>query len=516
MHGDGHASRDWLYVDDDAEAIEALIEAPIDSDRRRGGQRRHRASTSPSRDRAARARRRRPTRGSTVEHVDERPGRSTATSARPRSWSGSPAGGRGRPSPDGLERTVAWYRENEAWWRAAAGPERPRLLVLGAGPAQLGLLAAARARRRRGDRRRPRPGRARLRAGRQRAIVSTEDEPGNRAARARARGSAGSSRRAPTGRSASPRGSQSGSACRIRSTPRPARSSRRRRASASGLPRPASHMRGAVDPRTACRRALRGQSDRSSGTARPDARPRAGRAWHPRSPLRRGVARRRLAVEELVDGPEVTVNAVSLEGEFTRSRSPTGSTADPPAFGVALAPCLAVGEHDSSAAVGAARAAAAASASRGADVHAGAARPRRPPRDRAGARLGGGTTRSSARRRSASTSTGWQSTSPRLDPTSRAVPRGQSPGGACVVFLVAPAAILRSVEGVEEARASRHPLGARLPLARARAVRAAPPRRRPRRRRARRRRRAGDDALAKARRRGVRRRYASSSMRTPA
>ena len=28
IHGDGHASRDWLYVDDDAEAIEAIIEAP--------------------------------------------------------------------------------------------------------------------------------------------------------------------------------------------------------------------------------------------------------------------------------------------------------------------------------------------------------------------------------------------------------------------------------------------------------------------------------------------------------
>jgi dTDP-glucose 4,6-dehydratase len=25
IHGDGHASRDWLYVDDDAEAIEAVI-----------------------------------------------------------------------------------------------------------------------------------------------------------------------------------------------------------------------------------------------------------------------------------------------------------------------------------------------------------------------------------------------------------------------------------------------------------------------------------------------------------
>src|SRR5438132_1896539 len=31
VHGDGHASRDWLYVDDDAEAIEAVIEAELDS-----------------------------------------------------------------------------------------------------------------------------------------------------------------------------------------------------------------------------------------------------------------------------------------------------------------------------------------------------------------------------------------------------------------------------------------------------------------------------------------------------
>ncbi len=31
IHGDGHASRDWLYVDDHAEAIEVLIESPIDS-----------------------------------------------------------------------------------------------------------------------------------------------------------------------------------------------------------------------------------------------------------------------------------------------------------------------------------------------------------------------------------------------------------------------------------------------------------------------------------------------------
>src|SRR5205814_6671306 len=31
IHGDGHASRDWLYVDDDAEAIEAVSAAPLDA-----------------------------------------------------------------------------------------------------------------------------------------------------------------------------------------------------------------------------------------------------------------------------------------------------------------------------------------------------------------------------------------------------------------------------------------------------------------------------------------------------
>src|SRR3712207_5541834 len=30
IHGDGHASRDWLYVDDDAEAIETIIAAPLE------------------------------------------------------------------------------------------------------------------------------------------------------------------------------------------------------------------------------------------------------------------------------------------------------------------------------------------------------------------------------------------------------------------------------------------------------------------------------------------------------
>jgi dTDP-glucose 4,6-dehydratase len=47
IHGDGHASRDWLYVDDDAEAIEAII-ARRSSGRRRGVNVAT-GSTSPSR-----------------------------------------------------------------------------------------------------------------------------------------------------------------------------------------------------------------------------------------------------------------------------------------------------------------------------------------------------------------------------------------------------------------------------------------------------------------------------------
>ena len=47
IHGDGHASRDWLYVDDDAEAIETIIAADLDSVAGRG----RRATPRAPRDR---------------------------------------------------------------------------------------------------------------------------------------------------------------------------------------------------------------------------------------------------------------------------------------------------------------------------------------------------------------------------------------------------------------------------------------------------------------------------------
>jgi dTDP-glucose 4,6-dehydratase len=116
IHGDGRASRDWLYVDDDAEAIEAIIEAPID---RVSGEVLNVATGldisvldiaelvlsllgKPS---------------SLRVHVEERPGQvrrhigSTDKIAQLCGW-------RARTSfEEGLARTVAWYRDNEPWWR---------------------------------------------------------------------------------------------------------------------------------------------------------------------------------------------------------------------------------------------------------------------------------------------------------------------------------------------------------------------------------------------------------------
>jgi dTDP-glucose 4,6-dehydratase len=117
IHGDGHASRDWIYVEDDAEGIEALIEADVD---KVAGEV---INLATGRD------------VSVVEvadlvldalgkpsslkrHVDERPGQvdrhigATEKAERLLGW-------RARTSfEEGLERTVAWYRDNEAWWRA--------------------------------------------------------------------------------------------------------------------------------------------------------------------------------------------------------------------------------------------------------------------------------------------------------------------------------------------------------------------------------------------------------------
>ena len=116
IHGDGHASRDWLYVDDDAEAIEAIIETPLE---RVAGEVLNVATgiDIPVERIAELVLEVLGKPLSLKEHVPERPGQvdrhigSTDKLERLSGW-------RARTSfEDGLERTAAWYRENVSWWR---------------------------------------------------------------------------------------------------------------------------------------------------------------------------------------------------------------------------------------------------------------------------------------------------------------------------------------------------------------------------------------------------------------
>jgi dTDP-glucose 4,6-dehydratase len=123
VHGDGHASRDWLYVDDDAEAIEAVIAADIDT---LAGEVVNVAtgvdiSVSQIADTVLDVLGKP---SSLKAYVDERLGQvdrhigSTDKAERLLGW-------RARTSfEEGLARTVEWYRENDGWWRGIQQGER--------------------------------------------------------------------------------------------------------------------------------------------------------------------------------------------------------------------------------------------------------------------------------------------------------------------------------------------------------------------------------------------------------
>ncbi len=122
IHGDGHASRDWLYVFDDAEAIEAVIEAPLGDV---AGEVLNIAtgvdvSVAEVADLVLTLLRKPP---DLRQHIDERPGQvdrhigSTAKAEELLGWRARTA------FEDGLERTVAWYRDNEVWWRGILAKE---------------------------------------------------------------------------------------------------------------------------------------------------------------------------------------------------------------------------------------------------------------------------------------------------------------------------------------------------------------------------------------------------------
>jgi len=122
IHGDGHASRDWLYVTDDAEAIVAAIRAPIDAI---AGEVVNVATgvDIPIFEVARLVLDAVGKPADLVRHVAERPGQvdrhigSTEKAQRLLGWTAQTS------FAQGLERTVAWYGDNEAWWRAILARE---------------------------------------------------------------------------------------------------------------------------------------------------------------------------------------------------------------------------------------------------------------------------------------------------------------------------------------------------------------------------------------------------------
>ncbi len=218
---------------------------------------------------------------------------------------------------------------------------RPRLLVLGAGPAQLGLLEAARAR---GlwlavvDRDPAAPG---FVFADRRCILSTEDEPGIErvAAALEIEGIIAPGTDWPVGVAARiaerlgvPHPLSPATAVLATNKLR-----QRERLAEAGVPQPRWWVVGgeeaAPDVTLPC------------VVKAPDRQGQKGLSLvHDRAGLEaaletaRSVARAGAAlVEELVDGPEVTVVGFSVDGEFTPLAVTDRTVAEPPAFGVALA-----------------------------------------------------------------------------------------------------------------------------------------------------------------------------------
>ena len=159
-------------------------------------------------------------------------------------------------------------------------------------------------------------------------------------------------------------------------------------------------------------------------------------------------------VEEYVDGPEVTVQAVSIDGVFHPLLVADRLTADPPAFGVALAhawPCVSETQSPIEAARAAAEALGVRNGPTYTQIRVGADGSRVVE---LAARLGGGHDAELTE-----AATGVKLNDLALDfalGNEACVSETQShsssqPGGACVLFLVAPEGVLHAVEGREAA-----------------------------------------------------------------
>jgi biotin carboxylase len=354
---------------------------------------------------------------------------------------------------------------------------RARLLVLGAGPAQLGLLAAAQSRGLyivAADRDPAAPG---YQYADRRAIISAEDEPGiHRLASAeRVDGIIAPGIDWPVGIAARV-------AARL-SVPHPlspasaalstSKLRQRDRFVNAGVPHPRYRVCGSERDALAAARELgypcvvkapdrqgqRGLSLVESQSSLPAAVDQALAASRVGSFL----------IEELVAGREVTVNAFSRAGRFHPLTVTDRLTAEPPAFGVALAHVWrsSLDPPHVGAAVQAASAAAEALGITDGPTYTQVLVPHdprsRPVVGELAARLGGGHDAELCQAAlgvnlnglALAAALGEEIDQAELEPVERA-------GGACVRFLVAPPGELRAVEGLDEARAVEGVVGVRV------------------------------------------------------
>ena len=333
---------------------------------------------------------------------------------------------------------------------------RPRLLVLGAGPAQLGLLEAARAR---GDVHviavDRDPGAPGFPFADERAVLSSEDEEGiDRLARARGiDGIVSPGADWPVGIAARvaeriglphPLDARTGAVATSKTRQREAFAE-------AGVP----HAR-AIDPRDpavelpAVVKAPDRQGQRGLALVRSRAELEPALAAA-RSESRSGA----VLVEQLVEGPELTVNGFSVGGRFVPLTVTDRLTAEPPAFGVALAHVW-PSAHDTDEAADAARAAVEAVGIREGpsytQVRLGVAGP---VVMEVAARLGGGHDAELCEAATGVDLNGLAIEAALGRPCDTVLQAGSAGiGGAAVVFLVPPLGGLLETAGVEEAEAA--------------------------------------------------------------
>ena len=333
---------------------------------------------------------------------------------------------------------------------------RPRLLVLGAGPAQLGLLEAARAR---GDVHviavDRDPGAPGFPFADERAVLSSEDEEGiDRLARARGiDGIVSPGADWPVGIAARvaeriglphPIDARTGAVATSKTRQREAFAE-------AGVP----HAR-AIDPRDpavelpAVVKAPDRQGQRGLALVRSRAELEPALAAA-RSESRSGA----VLVEQLVEGPELTVNGFSVAGRFVPLTVTDRLTAEPPAFGVALAHVW-PSAHDTDEVADAARAAVEAVGIREGpsytQVRLGVAGP---VVIEVAARLGGGHDAELCEAATGVDLNGLAIEAALGRPCDTVLQAGSAGiGGAAVVFLVPPLGGLLETAGVEEAEAA--------------------------------------------------------------